>query len=137
MCDKTSNNKYPDCPPRMNDGRHFTDYRSQTDACFDMSRLNAKLNSYEFRQFMIENGSRIIAINNNESSLLNSCAPCGQKDTMFNSHDNCVNHTPFNNKNISQNNNCVPKSIYPVNFQNKNINNLQRYTNPSGGIPKL
>ena len=26
-CYKTSNNKYAKCPPRMDDGRHFTDYR--------------------------------------------------------------------------------------------------------------
>ena len=26
-CYKTSNNKYFKCPPRMDDGRHFTDYR--------------------------------------------------------------------------------------------------------------
>ena len=27
LCYKTSNNKYSDCPPRMADGRHFTDFR--------------------------------------------------------------------------------------------------------------
>ena len=27
ICKKTSNNKYFNCPPRMDDGRHFTDYR--------------------------------------------------------------------------------------------------------------
>ena len=27
VCDKTSNNKFFNCPPRMSDGRHFTDYR--------------------------------------------------------------------------------------------------------------
>ena len=27
-CHKTTNNKYFQCPPRMSDGRHFTDYRS-------------------------------------------------------------------------------------------------------------
>ena len=27
-CHKTSDNKHFDCPPRMDDGRHFTDYRS-------------------------------------------------------------------------------------------------------------
>ena len=26
-CYKTSDNKFMDCPPRMADGRHFTDYR--------------------------------------------------------------------------------------------------------------
>ena len=26
-CYKTSDNKYFGCPPKMSDGRHFTDYR--------------------------------------------------------------------------------------------------------------
>ena len=30
-CYKASNNKYFNCPPRMDDGRHFTDYRSSCD----------------------------------------------------------------------------------------------------------
>ena len=27
VCNKTSNNKFFGCPARMDDGRHFTDYR--------------------------------------------------------------------------------------------------------------
>ena len=30
-CYKTTNNKYFNCPPRMSDGRHFTDYRPVCD----------------------------------------------------------------------------------------------------------
>ena len=31
MSKHTSNNKYFDCPPRMDDARHFTDYRPNRD----------------------------------------------------------------------------------------------------------
>ena len=38
-CNKTSNNKYFDCPALMSDGRIMTDYRSST-TLNDMIRLN-------------------------------------------------------------------------------------------------
>ena len=54
-CYKTSNNKYANAPPRMDDGRHFTDYRPN---CFLNNRLqvdNNVPNSYEMRLFLTRN----------------------------------------------------------------------------------
>ena len=44
-CNKTSNNKYFDCPALMSDGRIMTDYRSAT-TLNDMIRLNNKTLSH-------------------------------------------------------------------------------------------
>ena len=54
-CYKTSDNKYFGCPPKMSDGRHFTDYRPN---CFlnGMVREENKLtNSFQFRNFLQQN----------------------------------------------------------------------------------
>ena len=71
-CNKTSNNKYFDCPALMSDGRIMTDYRSAT-TLNDMIRLNNKtLSSYDYRQFLIHNGESIMKINDNFITQ-NSC----------------------------------------------------------------
>jgi hypothetical protein len=72
-CNKTSNNKYFDCPALMSDGRIMTDYRSST-TLNDMIRLNNKtLSSYDYRQFLIHNGENIMKINENFITNKNSC----------------------------------------------------------------
>ena len=57
---KVSNNKYPDCPAIMNDGRAFTDYRS---SCYINDAIRVKngiTNSYDYRQFLIHNGNEMM-----------------------------------------------------------------------------
>lgn len=72
-CNKTSNNKYFDCPALMSDGRIMTDYRSAT-TLNDMIRLNNKtLSSYDYRQFLIHNGEAIMKINDEYMDNKNSC----------------------------------------------------------------
>ena len=48
---KASNNKYKDCPPRMSDGRHFTDYRQNRDRNNEIRHSNKILNSVNYRMF--------------------------------------------------------------------------------------
>lgn len=58
-----SNNKYKECPARMNDGRYFTDYRSSAMVEFELQqKLNAS-NSYSYRQILIHNASGVIQSN--------------------------------------------------------------------------
>ena len=72
-CNKTSNNKYFDCPARMDDGRIMTDYRS-ANTINDMIRIsNNTLSSYEYRQFLINNADNIMDINNAYITNKNSC----------------------------------------------------------------
>ena len=78
-CNKTSNNKYFDLPARMDDGRTFTDYRP-SNTVDDMIRYsNNVMSSYEYRQFLINNGTKIMGVNseyiNNKIGLSNCNAP--------------------------------------------------------------
>lgn len=83
-CTKPSENKKFNCPPRMNDGRHFTDYRSR---CALNSRnafqfINTDKNkappsnSFDFRQYLIQNGEKIMNMNRDEAFERNMCGPC-------------------------------------------------------------
>ena len=55
-----SNNKYPDCPPRMSDGRHFTDYRPSTDTNNLIKMDNDIVNNYTYRNFLTNNADKIM-----------------------------------------------------------------------------
>ena len=78
-CFKVSNNKFPDCPAIMDDGRAFTDYRSP---CYLNSLIKSEnkiRNSYDYRQYLINNGLKIM----NDIRLYNinktSCRECEAK----------------------------------------------------------
>ena len=58
-----NNPNYNNCPPRMDDGRHFTDYRPN---CFVNNLIqtqNRITDSYYYRQFLQENASKLIELN--------------------------------------------------------------------------
>lgn len=107
-CYKVSNNKYPDCPAIMDDGRAFTDYRS---ACYlnDMLRVkNGIQNSYDYRQFLIRNGENIINTVRLYNIQKTSCRPCDAKPI------NCQNICEVNRQsvNCSLNNECGVGTCY-------------------------
>ena len=62
-CYKTTNNKYFNAPPRMSDGRHFTDYRPSHELNMKISQDNDINDSYEYRQFLIDNGEKLMDVN--------------------------------------------------------------------------
>ncbi len=71
-----SNNKYSDCPPRMDDARHFTDYRP---VCHvnNMVRVNNSINnSYEYRMFLTQNATKLMDLNRSYACSKNCCGPC-------------------------------------------------------------
>jgi len=75
-CNKTSNNKYFDCPALMSDGRAFTDYRPSS-YVNDLIRVQNKVfDSYSYRQFLIKNGLAIIQLNDQYNELKNGCPSC-------------------------------------------------------------
>ena len=83
-CNKTSNNKYFDCPARMDDGRTFTDYRASS-SVDDMIRYsNNVMNSYDYRQFLINNANNIMNVNNRYTSDKVGCNSCTAKEVPFN-----------------------------------------------------
>ena len=56
-CFRTSNNFYASAPPRMADGRHFTDYRPNCHLNNRIQTENQVSNSYEYRMFLTRNAS--------------------------------------------------------------------------------
>ena len=75
-CYKTSNNKYFDCPPRMSDGRHFTDYRPNCHVVDLLRADNNISNSYQSRKFLQENAVTLMDKNREIACAKNCCAPC-------------------------------------------------------------
>ena len=92
-CTKPSDNQEFNCPPKMSDGRHFTDYRPR---CAMNSRSNyviadprhkhgytsPPLNSYDFRQYMIEKGEQLMEMNREGAFQRNMCGPCMSNPTV-------------------------------------------------------
>ena len=83
-CNKTSNNKYFDCPARMDDARTFTDYRPSY-TVDDMIRYsNNVMGSYDYRQFLIINATNIMNVNNNYTFDKVGCSSCTAPIIPFN-----------------------------------------------------
>ena len=83
-CNKTSDNKYFDCPARMDDGRTFTDYRPSY-TVDDMIRYsNNVMGSFDYRQFLIHNGTNIMKVNNDYTKDKVGCNSCNSVKIPFN-----------------------------------------------------
>lgn len=74
-CYKTSDNQHFNCPYRMADGRHFTDYRPRclTNYAFPTDR---PMSSYEYRQYLVHNATELMQQNKRAFYKTNSCGPC-------------------------------------------------------------
>lgn len=70
-CARPTNNQYANCPPRMADGRHFTDYRPRC-----VLQYNEKMSSYEQRMFLTQNADELMRANAQNAYLANRCGPC-------------------------------------------------------------
>jgi hypothetical protein len=91
-CNKTSNNKYFDCPARMDDGRIFTDYRPSS-SVDDMIRYsNNVMSSYEYRQFLINNATNIMNVNMNYTLDKVGCGSCDAPTMPFHTECKVNNH---------------------------------------------
>lgn len=69
-----SNNKFPDCPALMEDGKIFTDYRSSRIADIGLMKQNKINDSQSFRQHLQNNAEKMIINNKNELSKY-VCSP--------------------------------------------------------------
>ena len=93
LCGKVSNNKHFDCPARMDDGRHFTDYRP---ACHlnNMIRVNNDVvNSYDYRMFLTNNATKLMDLNRQYSCEKN----CSKNCVSDNFSNKCVSEENFGN----------------------------------------
>jgi hypothetical protein len=77
-CSRSQDTSGKSCPPRMSDGRQFTDYRPRCVANYisDANTNFAAANSYEYRQYLIEHGESIMLENKRSAYIKNRCGPC-------------------------------------------------------------
>lgn len=75
-CVKDSDNGAFLCPPRMSDGRHFTDYTPRCIRHFALQSSDKPMNSYELRQFTIANAEKMMDKNRQDATKKNECGPC-------------------------------------------------------------
>lgn len=76
LCFKTSNNKYFGCPPRMSDGRNFTDYRGNCYVNNLVRANNNTFNSFQYRMFLTRNANDMMQMNRANACQKNCCGPC-------------------------------------------------------------
>lgn len=85
-CYKASDNKYYGCPPRMSDGRHFTDYRPSCETDNQFCQENKVVSNNECRQVRQRNASKLMDLDRAYACSLNCCSPCSGEtftDTML------------------------------------------------------
>ena len=75
-CFKTSNNKHLQCPARMDDARHFTDYRPNCHVDDQIRADNNISNSIQYRLFLQQNANALMDRNRQVACLANCCGPC-------------------------------------------------------------
>lgn len=75
-CFKIPDNRYPQFPARMADGRLLTDYRSPCIIDSILQKNNSITSSEEYRQFLINNASKIVEANNQVFLHLNGLSRC-------------------------------------------------------------
>jgi hypothetical protein len=75
-CVRESDNKNFDCPPRMADGRLFTDYRSRCDA--NLQWQQPMSSTYDYRQYLINNGESVMGQMREEAFSKAYRGPCVQ-----------------------------------------------------------
>jgi len=98
-CYKTSNNKHFGAPPRMDDGRHFTDYRPSCNLNQLIRTGNNLTNSFQYRLFLTQNAEELMNQNRKIACDKNCSGPC-----MEPYHS--VNTLPELNKVKCNKNNC-------------------------------
>ena len=76
LCYNTSNNKYFGCPPRMSDGRNFTDYRGNCYLNNLIRENNQTYNSFQYRMFLARNAEKMMQMNRANACQKNCCGPC-------------------------------------------------------------
>ena len=144
-CNRTSDNRYFDCPPKMSDGRHFTDYTHPKLREYDMMHLNNIKDNNTYRSMLLENASQIMALNRNVSSEKNACGPCNAISTYKYIDDVPLKYVPIDMMPLEstlKTNKCVTRAdsnrYYPVpsvmDSKNQKIV-IKRRANPSGGLP--
>lgn len=75
-CYRTSNNKFFNAPPRMDDARHFTDYRPNCMVNNMLRNNNEIFNSFDYRLFLARNAEHIMESNRKHAFNKNGVSEC-------------------------------------------------------------
>lgn len=75
-CYRTSNNKFFNAPPRMADGRHFTDYRPSCDANSSVRNNQQITSNHNFRMFLTHNAEKLMELHNKHNYAKNGVFQC-------------------------------------------------------------
>ena len=75
-CYKASDNKHFDCPARMADGRHFTDYRPNCHLNNNLRTNNNLQNTFDYRRFLQQRGGELMDFNRSVAYETNGCGNC-------------------------------------------------------------
>jgi hypothetical protein len=131
-CDKTSNNKYFDCPARMDDGRTFTDYRG-SNYVNDMIRYsNNVMSSYDYRQFLIHNANNIMKVTNDYTQNKVGCGSCNAQQVPFNTV--CDVNKSFSRCGIVDSNGIgINNVVTPLNRNEQFVSNNESYNKRLSG----
>ncbi len=78
-----NNPKYNLCPPRMDDGRHFTDYRPRCIVDSTIRSQNHINNNFDYRMFLINNADKVIQNFRYEAVKKNKCETCDNKNGSY------------------------------------------------------
>jgi len=78
--DRVTDCKY-NCPNRLSDGRHFTDYRPRCFTNFDA--LPKPMSSYDYRMYLTHQAEHLIEQNRQDAFRKNMCEPCVNPSTML------------------------------------------------------
>lgn len=80
-CESGCDNFKYNCPPRMSDSRHFTDWRTRCAVTYDLQPH--AMSSYESRVNLTQQAEKIIEKNREDAIFKNSCAPCVEPSTQL------------------------------------------------------
>ena len=97
---------FQNCPLRMDDGRHFTDYRANNFINSDVRYGQGILTGSHYRQFLTRNAVKLMNNNSSAAWKLNGCGPCKNLCLGIDATKRPGNSTEFNE------NSCIPPADY-------------------------
>tara|TARA_B100001250_G_scaffold300307_1_gene262001 strand:+ start:2543 stop:2962 length:420 start_codon:yes stop_codon:yes gene_type:complete len=101
------NPNYRKCPPRMADGRHFTNYEANNSLNSKVRYENNLVTGADYRSYLTQNAVKLMNMNSQEAWAANGCGPCKNLCLGIDESKRPGNSTQF------EANSCIP----PDNFQ--------------------
>ena len=90
------------CPPRMADGRHFTDYRANNFINSDVRYEQGILTGSQYRAYLTKNAVKLMNNNSQSAWSKNGCGPCKNLCLGIDQSKRPGNSSTFNE------NSCIP-----------------------------